>query len=133
MSIDKKEPLFKNPIESNNGLSIDDLNKYLPAVQKVEDLFMTVNEMKDGLFLGLANNGVTKIPNDSIDLIIAEPPELPELPHEEGDMMTMMIGQNSIKIILTANLKSWIQNLKTRCASLAVRERNVLILKRLPR
>tara|TARA_Y100001970_G_scaffold15871_1_gene17819 strand:- start:2295 stop:3131 length:837 start_codon:yes stop_codon:yes gene_type:complete len=77
MSIEKKEPLFKNPMESINGLSIDDLNKYLPAVQKVEDLFMTVNEMKDGLFLGLANNGVTKIPNDSIDLIIAEPPESP--------------------------------------------------------
>ena len=77
MSIDKKEPLFKNPIESNNGLSIDDLNKYLPAINKIEDLSMTANQMKDGLFLGLAIDGIKKIPNDSIDIIITEPPESP--------------------------------------------------------
>ena len=77
MSIDKKEPLFKNPIESNNGLSIDDLNKYLPAINKIQDLSMTANQMKDGLFLGLAIDGIKKIPNDSIDIIITEPPESP--------------------------------------------------------
>ena len=77
MSIDKKEPLFKNPIESNNGLSIDDLNKYLPAINKIQDLSMTANEMRDGLFLGLAIDGIKKIPNDSIDIIITEPPESP--------------------------------------------------------
>ena len=77
MSIDKKEPLFKNPIESNDGLSIDDLNKYLPAINKIEDLSMTANQMRDGLFLGLAANGIKKIPDDSIDLIITEPPESP--------------------------------------------------------
>ena len=58
MSIDKKEPLFKNPIESNNGLSIDDLNKYLPAINKIQDLSMTANQMRDGLFLGLAIDGI---------------------------------------------------------------------------
>ena len=77
MSIDKKEPLFKNSIESNNGLSIDDLNKYLPAINKIQDLSMTANQMKDGLFLGLAIDGIKKIPNDSIDIIITEPPESP--------------------------------------------------------
>ena len=77
MSIDKKEPLFKNPIESNNGLSIDDLNKYLPAINKIQDLSMTANEMRDGLFLGLAIDGIKKIPDDSIDIIITEPPKSP--------------------------------------------------------
>ena len=77
MSIDKKEPLFKNPIESNDGLSIDDLNKYLPAINKIQDLSMTANQMRDGLFLGLAIDGIKKIPDDSIDIIITEPPESP--------------------------------------------------------
>ena len=77
MSIEKKEPLFKNPIESNDGLSIDDLNKYLPAINKIEDLSMTANQMRDGVFLGLAIDGIKKIPNDSIDIIITEPPESP--------------------------------------------------------
>ena len=50
MSMERKEPLFKNPIESNDGLSIDDLNKYLPAINKIEDLSMTANQMRDGVF-----------------------------------------------------------------------------------
>ena len=77
MSMERKEPLFKSPIESNDGLSIDDLNKYLPAINKIEDLSMTANQMRDGLFLGLAIDGIKKIPNDSIDIIITEPPESP--------------------------------------------------------
>ena len=77
MSMERKEPLFKSPIESNDGLSIDDLNKYLPAINKIEDLSMTVNQMRDGLFLGLAIDGIKKIPNDSIDIIITEPPKSP--------------------------------------------------------
>ena len=77
MSMERKEPLFKNPIESDSGLSIDDLNKYLPAIHKIEDLSMTANQMRDGLFLGLAIDGLKKIPNDSIDIIITEPPESP--------------------------------------------------------
>ena len=77
MSMERKEPLFKNPIESNDGLSIDDLNKYLPAINKIEDLSMTANQMRDGVFLGLAIDGIKKIPNDSIDIIITEPPKSP--------------------------------------------------------
>ena len=77
MSMERKEPLFKSPIESNDGLSIDDLNKYLPAINKIEDLSMTANQMRDGVFLGLAIDGIKKIPNDSIDIIITEPPESP--------------------------------------------------------
>ena len=38
---------------------------------------MTANEMRDGLFLGLAIDGIKKIPDDSIDIIITEPPESP--------------------------------------------------------
>ena len=60
MSMERKEPLFKNPIESNDGLSIDDLNKYLPAINKIEDLSMTANQMRDGVFLGLAIDGIKK-------------------------------------------------------------------------
>ena len=41
MSIEKKQPLFTGPMEAVAGLSINDLNKYLPAIQKVEDLYMT--------------------------------------------------------------------------------------------
>ena len=50
MSIEKKKPLFVDPLEISTGLSIDDLNKYLPAIQKVSDLKMTAEKMKDGIF-----------------------------------------------------------------------------------
>ena len=69
MGIEEKEPLFTNPLETAQGLSIDDLNKYLPALHKVEDLKMTADKMKDGLFLGTALNGIIKIPDNTIDLI----------------------------------------------------------------
>ena len=77
MSLEKKEPLFTGPMEAVSGLSINDLNKYLPAIQKVDDLYMTTNQMKDGVFLGLGSDGLKKIPDNSIDLIIVEPPESP--------------------------------------------------------
>ena len=77
MSIEKKHPLFTGPMEAISGLSINDLNKYLPAIQKVEDLFMTADKMKDGIFLGLGSEGFKKIPDNSIDLIIVDPPESP--------------------------------------------------------
>ena len=77
MSLEKKEPLFSGPIETVSGLSINDLNKYLPAIQKVEDLYMTSDQMKDGVFHGLGSEGLKKIPDNSIDLIIVEPPESP--------------------------------------------------------
>ena len=90
MSIEKKKPLFVDPLEVSTGLSIDDLNKYLPAIQKISDLKMTADKMKDGVFLGLALNGLEKVPNNTIDLIIATPPESPKHnPHERGGIMTL--------------------------------------------
>ena len=90
MSIEKKKPLFVDPLEVSTGLSIDDLNKYLPVIQKVTDLEMTADKMKDGLFLGLALNGLKKIPNDTIDLIIATPPESPKNdPQDKVGVMTL--------------------------------------------
>ena len=77
MSLEKKEPLFTGPMEAISGLSINDLNKYLPAIQKVDDLYMSTEQMKDGVFLGLGSDGLKKIPDNSIDLIIVEPPESP--------------------------------------------------------
>ena len=77
MSLEKKEPLFTGPMEAVSGLSINDLNKYLPAIQKVDDLYMSTDQMKDGVFLGLGPDGLKKIPDNSIDLIIVEPPESP--------------------------------------------------------
>ena len=83
---------YNNPMESFPGLSIDDLNKYLPAIQKVADLKMTVEKMKDGVFLGLGLNGLEKIPSNTIDLIIAAPPESPK--HEpDGRGKIMMLKE----------------------------------------
>ena len=33
-----KAPLFTNPLETYPGLTIDHLNKYLPAIRTVEDI-----------------------------------------------------------------------------------------------
>ena len=60
MSLEKKEPLFTGPMEAVSRLSINDLHKYLPAIQKVDDLYMSTNQMKDGVFLGLGSNGLKK-------------------------------------------------------------------------
>ena len=60
MSIESKQPLFTGPMETVSGLSINDLNKYLPAIQKVDDLYMTADKMKDGVFLGLGSEGLKK-------------------------------------------------------------------------
>lgn len=90
MSIERKKPLFIDPLEVSTGLSIDDLNKYLPAIQKVADLKMTADKMKDGVFLGLALNGLEQVPNNTIDLIIATPPESPKHnPHDRDGIMTL--------------------------------------------
>ena len=77
MDNNKNEPLFVNPLETSKGLTINDLNKYLPALQKVDDLKMTKDEMRDGMFHGTGIDGLTKIPNNSIDLIVTDPPENP--------------------------------------------------------
>ncbi len=90
MSINEKKPLFVDPLEVSTGLSIDDLNKYLPAIQKVADLEMTADKMIDGVFLGLALSGLEQVPNNTIDLIIATPPESPKHnPQDRGGIMTL--------------------------------------------
>ena len=70
MENNKNEPLFVNPLEGSKGLTINDLNKYLPALQRVDDLSMTKDEMRDGVFHGTGLDGLKKIPNNSIDLVV---------------------------------------------------------------
>ena len=77
MDNNKNEPLFVNPLETSKGLTINDLNKYLPAIQKVDDLKMSKDSMRDGMFLGMGLEGLKKIPDNSIDLILTDPPENP--------------------------------------------------------
>ena len=84
MDNNKNEPLFVNPLEASKGLTINDLNKYLPALQKVDDLSMTKDEMRDGMFHGMGLAGLKKIPNNSIDLIVTDPPENPRKDALEG-------------------------------------------------
>ena len=51
---------------------------------------MTADKMKDGIFLGLALNGLKNVPNNTIDLIIATPPESPKHdPQNRGKIMTL--------------------------------------------
>jgi len=74
---ERKNPLFSQSIEPVSGLTISDLNRYLPAVHKVEDISMTAESMQEGLFLGFGLQGLQKLPDSSIDLIMADPPETP--------------------------------------------------------
>ena len=90
MNISEKMPLFANPLEPYTGLSIADLNRYLPAVQTADDIRMTADDMKDGLFLADGLKGLSKLPENSIDLIIADPPEDPwREPQEKGTQLTL--------------------------------------------
>ena len=84
MDNNKNEPLFVNPLETSKGLTINDLNKYLPAVQKVDDLKMSKDSMRDGMFLGMGLEGLKKIPDNSIDLILTDPPENPRKNSNKG-------------------------------------------------
>ena len=43
--------LFNNPMETFPGLTINDLNRYLPAVQTINDIEMDAQNMKEGMFL----------------------------------------------------------------------------------
>ena len=84
------EPIHNNPLESSPGLTINDLNRYLPAIQTLEDLSMSADEMKEGLFLSEGSEGIKKIPDNSIDLIITEPPREPWLDIDSrGSQMTL--------------------------------------------
>jgi len=68
-------PFYTSPLETYPGLNIEDLNKYLPAIRTVEDISMTLETMSEGMFLAKCLDGIRKLPNQSIDLIIADPPQ----------------------------------------------------------
>ena len=70
-------PLFTNPLEPYPGLSVDDLNRYLPAVRKAEEIAMTIDTMEEGLFLADALDGLKRLPENSMDLILTAPPVSP--------------------------------------------------------
>ncbi len=90
MDISEKIPLFANPLEPYEGLSIADLNRYLPALQTADDIKMTADNMREGIFLADGLAGLSKLPEDSIDLIIADPPEDPwRHAQEKGKQLTL--------------------------------------------
>ena len=66
--------LFHNSaIETSPGLTIDDLNRYLPAVQSCKEINLVKDKMAEGVFLTSCLNGIKRVPTDSIDLIITDP------------------------------------------------------------
>ena len=69
--------LFTNPLEPYPGLSVDDLNRYLPAVRKADEIAMTIDTMEEGLFLADALDGLKRLPENSMDLILTAPPVSP--------------------------------------------------------
>ncbi|MFL3013627.1 MAG: DNA-methyltransferase, partial [Candidatus Neomarinimicrobiota bacterium] len=76
--------------DSISGLTISDLNKYLPALQTIEDLSMTRDNLKEGLFWTEGLIGIQSLPSSSIDLIITEPPKEPWLSLENrGSQLTL--------------------------------------------
>ena len=90
MNISEKTPLFSNPLELYDGLSIADFNRYLPAMQTADDIEMTADDMRDGIFLADGLAGLSKLPDNSIDLVIADPPEDPwQEPKEKGKQLTL--------------------------------------------
>ena len=90
MNVSEKMPLFANPLEPFEGLSIADLNRYLPAIQTADDIRMSADNMRDGTFLTNGLTGLSKLPDDSIDLIITDPPEDPwRHAQDKGNQLTL--------------------------------------------
>ena len=80
MNDPKKEafnPLFTNPLEAVSGMTVSDLNRYLPAVRQEDEIKMTRNQMEEGLFLADGIKGLARLPDNTIDLIVTNPPESP--------------------------------------------------------
>ncbi len=74
---DIKTAVFDKPTDSFMGLTLSEINQYLPAVRKSEDIFSDIDKLDDGLFLTDALEGLLRLPDKSVDLIIAEPPSEP--------------------------------------------------------
>lgn len=82
-------PLFSQPLESNSGLTVADLNRYLSAIRNLEDL-PTGIELVEGLYLGDGLSGLKLLPDATVDLIIADPPQSPwEGPDLKGRPLTL--------------------------------------------
>ena len=77
MSNNTKEILFSSHTQNSNDLTINDLNRYLPALRKIDDFTFENHKTNEGVFCGLGSNGLKKIPENSIDLIVTEPPNFP--------------------------------------------------------
>ena len=80
MNDPKKEafnPLFTNPLEAVSGMTVSDLNRYLPAVRQENEIKMTRNQMEEGLFLADGIKGLARLPDNTIDIIVTNPPESP--------------------------------------------------------
>ena len=69
--------LHNSSIETSPGLTIDDLNRYLPAVQSYKEINLSKDKMKEGMFLTDCLKGIKRIPAASIDLIITDPTGAP--------------------------------------------------------
>ena len=68
---------IQGSVDSLSGLTINDLNKYLPALQTAEDLSLEIDHLKEGVFWSEGLTGLQKLPSNSIDLIVTEPPKEP--------------------------------------------------------
>ena len=99
MTNNTKEVIFSRQIQKSNDLTIDDLNRYLPALRKIDDFTFENHRTNEGVFYGLSSNGLKKIPKNSIDLIITEPPDFP--------ITNINKGKNNFKI---SEYLDWNQN-----------------------
>ena len=59
------------------GLTIDELNRYLPALQQADDLKNKQDELKEGLYQVDVLTGLKELPGKSVDLVVTKPPENP--------------------------------------------------------
>jgi len=80
-------PLFTQPLEPGSGLTISDLNRYLPAIRKLDAMS---GSLEEGVFLADGLAGLRELPDDAVDLIIADPPQSPwEGPELPGKSLTL--------------------------------------------
>lgn len=84
------KPDIIDSLDNQPGLTINDLNRYLPAMQTGEDIQMKREKLQEGVFFTDGLDGLKKIPDRSIDLIITEPPRDPWLDVDNrGTQMTL--------------------------------------------
>ena len=71
---DTQNLLFTEPLTEFQGLTLSEINRYLPAVRKEDEIFHDGGKLEDGLYLADAKDGLSRLPDKSVDLIIADPP-----------------------------------------------------------